>query len=83
MRLVVFDLLGDQANLGARVALVVKAVDDLTVEKLSNRLDVFLHALVGHRSHSACNLSNLANLVEVAFRLVGHLPRSLQFVFIG
>ena len=47
MRLVAFNLLSDQANLGARVALVVEAMDDLSVKKLADWLDVFLHALVG------------------------------------
>ena len=84
MRLVVFNLLGDQANLGARVALVVEAMDDLAIKELANLLDVFLHALVGENcSHSACNLGNLANLVEAAFGFTGRVPRSHQFVFLG
>jgi hypothetical protein len=40
------DLLGDQADLGARVALVVKAVDCLAIKGLTNRLNVLLQTLV-------------------------------------
>ena len=82
MRLVVFNLLSNQANLSARVALIVKAMDDLTIKELSNRLDVFLHALVGENcSRSACDLGDLANLVEASFPLFKG-SRSHKLVFL-
>ena len=50
VRVMLLDLLGDQADLGARVALVVVAVDRLAIEGLTNRLDVLLQTLIGEEA---------------------------------
>ena len=44
------DLLGDKADLSTRIALVIVAVDGLTVECLTDCLDVFLQTLVGEEA---------------------------------
>ena len=44
------DFLSDKTHLGAIVALVVVRVDRLTVEGLTDRLDVLLHANVGEQT---------------------------------
>ena len=54
VRVMLLNLLGDQADLGARVALVVIAVDRLAIEGLTDRLDVFLQAFIGEEATRLC-----------------------------
>ena len=54
IRVVLLDLLGDQADLGARITLVVVAVDCLAIKRLANSLDVFLQTFVGEETTRLC-----------------------------
>ena len=48
-----FDVLRHEADLRARITLVIKAVDWLTIVGLADLLDVFFEALVGEKSAAA------------------------------
>ena len=60
LRMMLLDFLSDQADLGLRLTLEVVAVDRLAVEGLTNRLDVFLKALVREAAHGLIGLGGRA-----------------------
>src|SRR5258708_23451574 len=52
-RLALFDVLLNQSDLMARIALVAIAEDGLAIEQLAHRLDVIFGALIGAEASSA------------------------------